>query len=85
MIRRRYSLALLNAISCHEPVRYRQLAALLPQASSSTLVETLGALEAANLIVRRASDAIPISTYVLTQNGVKLLHRLRPLLEDVQR
>lgn len=83
VIRRRYSLALLNAIFLNQPARYRELTAVLPQASSSTLVETLEALEAAHLIVRETSDAIPTSRYSLTQSGEKLLSRLRPLLDDV--
>lgn len=84
VIRRRYSLALLNAIFLHQPARYRDLAGLLPQASSSTLVETLEALEAAHLIARQTSDVIPTSSYSLTESGAKLLSRLRPLLDDVQ-
>lgn len=84
VIRRRYSLALLNAIFLRQPARYRELSAILPQASSSTLVQTLGALEAAHLIVRLTSEAIPTSSYVLTGSGAKLLNRLRPLLDDVQ-
>ena len=84
VIRRRYSLALLNAIYRHQPARYRALAALLPQASSSTLVETLGALEAAHLVRRQTSEAIPTSSYILTESGTKLLNRLRRLLDDVQ-
>ena len=83
MIRRRYSLAVMNAIHQHQPARYKTLAALLPGASSSTLVETLGALEAAQLIRRHASEAIPTATYELTASGAKLLSRLRPLLDDI--
>jgi DNA-binding HxlR family transcriptional regulator len=83
VIRRRYSLAVMNAILRRQPARYKDLAAVLPTASSSTLAETLGALEAAHLVRRRTSDAIPTSTYVLTESGEKLLNRLRPLLDDV--
>jgi DNA-binding HxlR family transcriptional regulator len=84
VIRRRYSLAVMNAIHLHQPARYKTLAAILPTASSSTLAETLSALEAAHLVRRRASDAIPTSTYELTDSGAKLLGRLRPLLDDIQ-
>lgn len=74
----------MNAIHQNQPARYRTLAAMLPGASSSTLAETLGALEAAHLIVRHQSDAIPTSAYELTQSGAKLLSRLKPLLDDIQ-
>lgn len=84
VIRRRYSLAVMNAIHQNQPARYRTLAALLPGASSSTLAETLAALEAAHLVVRRASDAIPTSSYELSQSGERLLSRLKPLLDGIQ-
>jgi DNA-binding HxlR family transcriptional regulator len=83
VIRRRYSLAVMNAIHRHQPARYKDLSAVLATASSSTLAETLGALEAAQLVERRTSDAIPTSTYALTGSGEKLLSRLRRLLDDV--
>lgn len=85
VIRRRYSLALMNAIHVHRPARFRDLAALLPQASSSTLAETLTALEAARLVDHLTADASPTSTYRLTAGGERLLSRLRILLDDVQR
>lgn len=83
VIRRRYSLALMNAILLRQPARYSELATLLPQASSSTLTETLLALEVAQLIVRHTFEAAPTVTYSLTISGAKLLSRLRPLLDDV--
>ena len=84
VIRRRYSLALMNAIHIHQPARFRELSAMLPQASSSTLTETLGALEAAHLVSHVTAEAAPISTYTLTASGEKLLSRLRRLLDDIQ-
>lgn len=84
VIRRRYSLALMNAIQQHQPARFRELANVLPQASTSTLTETLAALEAAHLLVHHTADSAPTSTYALTPSGEKLLSRLRRLLEDVQ-
>lgn len=74
----------MNAIFLHQPARYRELSVLLPQASSSTLAETLGALEAAHLILRHASEGVPTSSYSLSESGVKLLKRLKPLLDEVQ-
>ena len=83
VIRRRYSLALMNAIHQHHPARFRQMAALLPQASTSTLTETLAALEAAQLVAHHIAEAAPTSTYTLTASGEKLLSRLRRLLDDL--
>ena len=84
VIRRRYSLALMNAIHLHQPARFRELSLVLPQASSSTLADTLGALEAAHLVAHHTSEVKPISTYSLTESGAKLLSRLRRLLDDIQ-
>ena len=84
VIRRRYSLALMNAIHVNQPARFRALSAMVPQASTSTLTETLGALEAAHLVEHRTADATPTSTYRLTASGEKLLSRLRRLLDDIQ-
>jgi len=83
VIRRRYSLAVLNAISQHQLARYRDVAARLPHASSSTLSETLGALEAAQLVVRHTAESVPTATYALTPAGEKLLSRLRRLLDEL--
>lgn len=85
VIRRRYSLALMNAIHQHRPARFRELAGVLPQASTSTLAETLAALEAAHLVVHLTAESTPTSTYQLTESGEKLLSRLRKLLDDVQK
>ena len=84
VIRRRYSLALMNAIHLHTPARFRQLSTALPQASTSTLAETLAALEASQLVAHHTAEAAPTSTYTLTASGEKLLSRLRRLLDDVQ-
>lgn len=84
VIRRRYSLSLMNAIHVHQHARFRDLSAMLPHASTSTLTETLAALEAAHLIMHATSDAAPTSTYALTASGEKLLSRLRRLLDDIQ-
>lgn len=85
IIRRRYSLAVMSAIHNHQGARYHDIAAALPGASSSTLAETLRALDAARLITRQTrSDDPPLVTYSLTASGTKLLSHLRRLLKDVQ-
>lgn len=85
VIRRRYSLAVLNAIHVLRTARYHDVQTALPRLSTSTLAETLRALEGARLIDRHGpADTVPRVTYTLTGAGSKLLNRLRPLLDDVQ-
>ncbi len=86
IIRRRYSLAVMNAIHSRGHSRYHEIAEAIPSASSSTLAETLRALEIAELLVRedRSGDAGPHMRYSLTASGIKLLSRLRLLLGEVQ-
>jgi DNA-binding HxlR family transcriptional regulator len=74
----------MNAIYQHQPARHRDVAARLPKASSSTLAETLAALEAAHLVAHQRSDAVPTATYTLTAAGMKLLSRLRRLLDEIE-
>lgn len=84
IIRRRYSLAVMNAIHVRGDARYADVAGALPGTSSSTLTETLQALEATHLIVRQSpGGARSYATYRLTQSGTKLLNRLRQLLADI--
>lgn len=71
----------MSAIQSRQRARYRTIARALTQASSSTLSETLQALEAANLIERPLEES---DGYQLTPAGKKLLDRLRPLLEEVK-
>lgn len=85
VIRRRYSLAVLHAIHQHGSARYRDIEAVVAGASSSTLVETLNALEAARLIDRVVPrDSTPRTSYGLTPAGTRLILRLRPLLDEVR-
>ena len=86
VIRRRYSLAVMNAIQHRGTARYHEIAEAVSQASSSTLAETLQALEASQLITRRdlSGKAAPHTEYSLTESGLKLVSRLRPLLDEVQ-
>ena len=84
IIRRRYSLAAMNAIHARGSARYHDIASALPQASSSTVAETLRALETARLITRRdLSRRAPHTEYALTVAGKKLLKQLRRLLDEV--
>lgn len=84
IIRRRYSLAVMNAIHVRGEARYAEIASALPGTSSSTLAETLQALEAIHLVGRQShGHDRPHATYRLTQSGAKLLSRLRQLLSDI--
>ncbi|MDQ6612895.1 MAG: winged helix-turn-helix transcriptional regulator [Gemmatimonadota bacterium] len=83
IIRRRYSLAVMNAIHGRGEARYNDVASALPTMSSSTLAETFHALVAAGLASRRQSNDRPQASYALTGPGVKLLRRLHQLLTDL--
>lgn len=84
IIRRRYSLAVMNAIHSQHAPRYHSVAESVPGISSSTLAETLRALEAAQLVRRDPGrDDSPFATYALTGSGLKLLSRLRQLLQEL--
>lgn len=83
VIRRRYSLAVMNAIHGRGEARYHDVAEALLAMSSSTLAETLHALAAARLLDRVQTDERPQATYRLTGPGVKLLSRLRHLLTEL--
>lgn len=85
IIRRRYSLAVLNAIDARRPARFHQIAGALPKASTSTLTDTLRALEVARLITRwEPPDSTGPPVYLLNPSGKNLLRRLRRLLGEVQ-
>ncbi len=83
IIRRRYSLAVMNAIRSRGEARYHDVAEALPGMSSSTLAETLHALVATGLIDRHQTNERPQACYVVTASGLKLLSRLRQLLAEV--
>lgn len=84
IIRRRYSLAVMNAIHARGKARYHDVAAALPGISSSTLAETLHALHVAGLIDRlQQPGESPAVSYAVTQSGAKLLVRLRGLLTEL--
>ncbi len=84
IIRRRYSLNVMKAVHGRGRARYHDIAADLPSISSSTLSETLRALEAVHLLARKPeAEERPHMMYELSLSGVKLLLRLRELLNDL--
>jgi DNA-binding HxlR family transcriptional regulator len=85
VIRRRYSLGVMNAIHARGTARYGEIEASMRPISTSTLAETLHVLEQAQLLERRAPpEDAPRTSYTLTASGVKLLSRFRRLLGEVQ-
>ena len=83
IIRRRYSLAVMNVIHGRGEARYHDIAGAMTGMSSSTLAETLHALVAARLVERHETEFRPQGTYGLTESGTKLLRRLRQLLSEI--
>lgn len=84
VIRRRYSLAVLNVVRSHGGARFHDIERALPAASTSTLAETLRALTTVHLLIRHGTgESVPRSFYELTPSGEKLLNRLRRLLDEV--
>ncbi len=85
LLRRRYTIAVLNAIHARGSARFHEIEAALAVASTSTLADTLRALTAAQLLERtELPDTQPRTTYRVTPSGARLLSRLRRLLEDVR-
>ncbi len=85
VIRRRYSLAVLNAVLARGGARFNDLETALDGVSTSTLADTLRALTAAQLLERTdRTDQQPRTFYTITPTGEKLVHRLRNLLDDVR-
>lgn len=85
IIRRRYSLAVMNAVRSLGTARFHDVETALPAASTSTLAETLRALVTAQLLTREGTgETLPRSSYRLTPAGEKLLDRLRRLLGEVR-
>jgi DNA-binding HxlR family transcriptional regulator len=85
VVRRRYSLSVLNAVHTRGAARFHDLEAALDGISTSTLTETLNALLSARLLVRAATEeGSHRAPYSITPAGEKLLSRLRRLLDEVR-
>ena len=85
VIRRRYSLAVLNVVHARGGARFHDVESALASASTSTLADTLRALTAARLLERKEiPDAALRTSYTITPSGAKLLNRFRRLLEDIR-
>jgi DNA-binding HxlR family transcriptional regulator len=81
---RKYAMQLVSIIGAHESLRFADIEAHIPGASTSTLSKRLDEFEAAGLVSRTQYDEIPPRVeYSLTEDGAAVRTRLEPLLEWV--
>lgn len=79
---RKYAMQLISIIGAHESLRFGDIEAHIPDASTSTLSNRLGEFEDAGLVARTQYDEIPPRVeYELTDEGEEVRTRLEPLLE----
>lgn len=82
LLGQKYTMQIVCVIGAHEPVRFGDIEAHLPTASTSTLSTRLEALVEEGLVTREQYDEIPPRVeYQLTHDGRELQERLEPLLE----
>lgn len=80
LLGRKYTMDLVCVIAAHDVVRFGDIEAHLPGASTSTLSTRLDELEDAGLIDRRRYDEIPPRVeYQLTPDGEDLAARFEPV------
>lgn len=77
----KYAMQLICIIGAHDRLRFGDIEAHLPVASTSTLSTRLKELEEAGVVARHQFDEIPPRVeYTLTEEGAALCDRLEPLL-----
>lgn len=82
---RKYAMQLVSVVGAHESLRFGEIEAHLPTASTSTISKRLAEFEKAGLLTRTQYDEIPPRVeYALTDEGEELRERLEPLLAWVQ-
>jgi DNA-binding HxlR family transcriptional regulator len=85
LLGKKYTMQIVCIVGAHGTVRFGTVEDHLPGASTSTLSARLEALVEAGLIERRQYDEIPPRVeYELTDEGLELGDRLRPLLSWVE-
>lgn len=79
---RKYGMQLISIIGAHDTLRFAEIEAHLPSASTSTISKRLDEFEEAGLISRTQYKEIPPRVeYALTDKGREVRTRLEPLLE----
>lgn len=73
---------LISIIGAHESMRFAEIEAHLPTASTSTITKRLKEFEEAELVTRTQYNEIPPRVeYALTDDGNTVRKRLEPLLK----
>lgn len=79
---RKYAMQLVSIIGAHDSLRFAEIEAHLPAASTTTISARLSEFQEAGLITRTQYDEIPPRVeYALTDDGDEVRTRLEPLLE----
>ncbi|WP_135665656.1 winged helix-turn-helix transcriptional regulator [Halorhabdus rudnickae] len=82
LLSRKYAMQLVSIIGAHDSLRFAEIEAHLPTASTSTISKRLDEFEEASLISRTQYNEIPPRVeYSLTDDGGEVRTRLEPLLE----
>jgi DNA-binding HxlR family transcriptional regulator len=82
LLGRKYVMDILCIVANHGTVRFGEIEAHLPDASTSTLSTRLEDLTEAGLVERRQYDEIPPRVeYELTEDGAELAERFEPVVE----
>ncbi len=82
LLGRKYAMDVVCVVANHETVRFGEIEAHLPDASTSTLSTRLEELVDAGLVARERFDEIPPRVeYELTAEGEELGERLQPVAE----
>jgi len=78
----KYAMQLVSIIGAHDSLRFAEIEAHLPTASTSTISKRLDEFEEAGLVSRTQYNEVPPRVeYALTEDGNELRTRLGPLLE----
>lgn len=81
----KYAMQLICVVGNHDRLRFSEIEAHVPEASTSTVSDRLDELETAGIVDREQFDEVPPRVeYRLTAKGEELGERLRPLLEWVE-
>ena len=81
---KKYAMQLISIIGAHNSLRFSEIEAHVPTASTTTISARLAEFQDAGLVTRTQYDEIPPRVeYALTNDGDEVRTRLEPLLEWV--